>query len=225
MKHLFELILRLSKEEQLNHPEISDIVEIGKLYVSTNSIVVCDPLYYFNSDIPLEVKVPNGGYITQLYYTRNKNLNQEGFADSRPCFAMVHFADEPVKYWKMAVSLGQSTKHFDEKDFIGYPVESGMGCFKDELATALFTKKYNELSAQNGPDFNFYNDFIDLLMTENDQFDFLNFLPSVEFPNNVILFDIGNQGHFPSYFGFDANDKPVCLVTDFFVFDDIHFYK
>jgi tetratricopeptide (TPR) repeat protein len=225
MKHLFELILRLPKEEQYNHPEISDIIEIGKLHISTNTIVVCDPLYYFNSNIPLEDKVPNGEFITELYYTNDRNNDQQGFPDVPPCFAVVRFADRPVKYWKMAVSPGQSIENFDEKDFIGYPVESGMGCFKDEKATELFTKKYDELSALNGPDFNFYNDFIDLLMEENDQFDFLNYYPSDKYPNNVILFDIGNQGHFPSYFGFDANNKPVCLVTDFFVFDDIHYYK
>jgi hypothetical protein len=225
MKHLFELIFRLPKLEQRNHPEISDIVEIGKLHVDTNSIVVCDPLYYYNSNIPLEVKVPNGEFTTELFYTSDKNHEQQGFPNIRPCFAVVRFADRPVKYWKMAVSPGQSTKHFDEKDFIGYPVESGMGCFKDEKATELFTKKYEELSALNRPDFNFYNDFIDLQMQENDQFDFLNFFPFEEFPNNVILFDIGNQGHFPSYFGFDANNQPVALVNDFFVFDDIHYYK
>lgn len=225
MKHLFELIFRLPKEEHLCHAELADIVEIGKLHVSTNSIVVCDPLYYFNSEIPLEDKVPNGEFTTELYYTSDQNMNDEGFADSRPCFAVVHFADRPVKYWKMAVSPGQSTKNFDENDFMGYPTESGMGCFKDEKAAALFTQKHNELSALNGPNFNFYNDVVDMLMIENDQFDFLNFHSSEEFPNNVILFDIGNQGHFPSYFGFDESDQPVCLVTDFFVFDDIHYYK
>ncbi len=112
-----------------------------------------------------------------------------------------------------------------DTDYFGYPVESGMGCFKDEKATEIYIKKYKELSDKEGPDFSFYNDHIDLLMEENDEFDFLNYRPSEKFANNVILFAIGTQNHFPSYFGFDINHQPVCLVTDFLVFNDVHYYK
>jgi tetratricopeptide (TPR) repeat protein len=125
----------------------------------------------------------------------------------------------------MAVAKGQSTENFDELDYFGYPTVSGMGCFKDEKASELYTNKYETLISENGPDFSFYEDYIDLLMEENDQFDYLNYQPSENYANNVMLFDIGNQGHFPSYFGFDVNHNPVCLVTDFLVFDDIHYYK
>jgi tetratricopeptide (TPR) repeat protein len=100
-----------------------------------------------------------------------------------------------------------------------------MGCFKDEKATELYTKKNEELIDSEGDEFSFYSDYIDLLMEENDEFDFLNYLPSEEFANNVILFSIGTQNHFPSYFGFDDNNQPVCLVTDFFIFDDKQYYK
>jgi hypothetical protein len=225
MKHLFELILRLPRNEQSNHPEISDIVEIGKLYISTNSIVVCDPLYYYNSNVPLEVSVPNGDFITELYYTNDRNIDQQDFPDIPPCFALLRFSGEPVKYWKMAVSKGQSTENFDELDYFGFPTVSGMGCFKDEKASELYTKKYETLISENGPDFSFYEDYIDLLMEENDQFDYLKYQPSENYANNMIFFDIGNQGHYPSYFGFDVNHNPVCLVTDFLVFDDVHYYR
>jgi tetratricopeptide (TPR) repeat protein len=225
MKHLFELILRLPKKEQQNHPEISKIAEMGRLHISTNSIVVCDPLYYYNSHVPLEVKVPNGDFVTELYYANEVVRELQDYQDKNPCFALVRFSDKPVKYWKMAVSAGQNTENFGEGDYFGYPVESGMGCFKDEKATELYTKKNEELIDSEGDEFSFYSDYIDLLMEENDEFDFLNYLPSEEFANNVILFSIGTQNHFPSYFGFDDNNQPVCLVTDFFIFDDKQYYK
>jgi len=225
MKHLFELILRLPKNEHQNHPEISKIVEMGRLHISTNSIVVCDPLYYYNSHVPLEVNVPNGDFITELYYANEVVRELQDYQDKNPCFASVRFSDKPIKYWKMAVSAGQSTENLGEGEYIGYPVVSGMGCFKDGKATELFTKKYEKLVELEGEEFSFYDDYIDLLMEENDEFDFLNYLPSEEFANNVILFAIGIPNHFPSYFGFDDNNQPVCLVTDFFIFDDVHYYK
>jgi hypothetical protein len=152
MKHLFELILRLPKNEQQNHPEISKIVEMGKLHVSTNSIVVCDPLYYYNSHVPLEEKVPNGDFVTELYYAEEVTRELQDYQDKNPCFAVVRFSDKPVKYWKMAVSAGQNTENLGENNYIGYPVESGMGCFKDEKATELYTKKNEEFDNLEGPE-------------------------------------------------------------------------
>jgi hypothetical protein len=119
MKHLFEIILRLPKNEQNNHPEISDIAEIGKIHISTKSIVVCDPLYYYSSNVPLEVSVPNGDFITELYYTNDRNTNQQDFPDTQPCFALIRFSDRPINHWEMAVSKNQNIENFDELDYFG----------------------------------------------------------------------------------------------------------
>ncbi len=129
MKHLFELILRLTPDERLHHPEIFDIVEMGKLHISTNSVVVCDPLYYYNSYVPLEQKVPNGEFISELYYANEIVGELQDYQDRNPCFSLIRFSDMPIKYWKMAVSTGQNTDNLERYRLFWLSGRIGNGLF------------------------------------------------------------------------------------------------
>ncbi|NJO01814.1 MAG: DUF4241 domain-containing protein [Bacteroidia bacterium] len=211
MKDFYQIILRLPQAKQAQLSPLAKVVDIGHLHVSTNSIVACDPLYSYGATEPFTQKVPNGDFPVRLYYTREFG--------QRIAFAVLQFKDQPVHHWQMALRGDERSEDLAENEFYGYEVEAGMGCFKDEKASALYYDKILTLRQDNGPGFNHYKQYIEPEMEKQKEFDYLNLRPSPEHPHNVIMFSSGiGDGLYPSYFGLDENDEVVCLLTDFLLF-------
>lgn len=221
MKYLFELLFRLPKNEQLKHPEISNIIEIGKIHISTNKIIACDPLLSIDMHTPFSQSVPNGDFSTKLYYGRELPSSITDLK-TPTCFCVVEFSDEPISYWKLAVAEGLDPRNLDTDEYYGFEVQSGLGCFKDLQASKLYSAKIYELLYGKPEGYNFYTEYFEKIMDKNNQYDYLDYKPNDTFKNNVIFFDIGNESIFPSYFGYNENNQPVCLLTDCLVFDRVH---
>ena len=136
--------------------------------------------------------------------------------------ACLRFSDKPVVRWEMAVIAGQDVSTLQEGHIFGYPVDAGMGCFMDVESAKLYLQRFSELNEEikkkKGPDAyaNLYDDLIEPAMQESGEFDFLDFRPYADKPNNVLLFTSGwGDGFYASYWAFDAENRPVALVTDF----------
>jgi len=216
MNHLFEEIFSLPENQHASKfPVIDSILDIGKLHVTTNTIVACDPLYDYDVDVPFTQKVPNGDFPVKLYYTDDDAWGL------RVSYAVLRFSDMPIKTWQMAVLEEEDTKDLGEGEFFGYVVEAGMGCFKDERAAAIYGQKISQLHQENGKEFNHYDDYVEQEMKKQNEYDYLNLFPDSKQPHNVIMFSSGvGDGSYPSYFGFDEAGDVVCLLTDFLLFSN-----
>lgn len=216
MSYFFEEVFSFPESEHITtFPLIDSIVDIGKLHITTNTIVACDPLYDYDVDTPFIQKVPNGDFPVKLYYT---NDDSWGY---RIGFAVIRFSDMPAKTWQMAILEGENPKDLEVDEFFGYVVEAGMGCFRDEKAAQLYGQKINQLHQTNGKDFNHYDDYVEKEMEKQNEYDFLNLQPDSLLPHNVIMFSSGvGDGLYPSYFGFDEMGSVTCLITDFLLFSE-----
>lgn len=114
-----------------------DYLEVGKLVVTSGSIVACDPLCF--SDIePFIVSVPKGSFPVVIGMTHFENGNHI-VTD-----ATVHFSYEKVVEWQPALIKSQNP-YYSGEEISDYAVDSGTGCFMDaEVAELLLSKIKDE---------------------------------------------------------------------------------
>jgi Protein of unknown function (DUF4241) len=179
---------------------------IANLHISTGKIIACDPLVG-SPTFPFSKIVPKGDFPVAVYYDDH---------DSH-ALAVLRFNDNAISGWQMATTDKQDLATLKEGHIFGYPVDTGLGCFTDEAGFSLVQQHEKELSAQLGDKFiSYYDDVIDTLMVENDNFNQLNFQPYPNNPLNCVIFASGcGDGFYASYWGFDGVGEVVCLVTDF----------
>jgi hypothetical protein len=104
----------------------------------------------------------------------------------------------------MATRAGQDASTLKEGYIFGYPVDTGIGCFMDVDAAAALQRKYDE-----DPDYFEY-------LLDDFHADDLNIPLNPATGANVIFFSSGwGDGFYASYWGYDAEDTIVCLITDF----------
>ncbi len=189
---------------------------LGELHLPTGRIVASDPTVFFDEK-PFVIQVEKGSYDVILSVARiNQQFEQRSFEHERVAFAMIKFNEKRPIRWELALRENDDlSKEMDEK-FFGYGVDSGTGCFMDVetqkiLNDLLFDEEYK------------FFDFLHNQMQKNyvPTRDWINYdfegLPH----NNLIAFSSGwGDGGYASYFGFDADNQVVCLVTDFEVVKD-----
>lgn len=183
---------------ELTQRKIS-LVAMGLLELPTGEIVASDPLA--DPDRPAFArKVAPGRYPVALYM----------FMD-RPALAMLRLAPgNPVK-WEIATTPGQDAATLKDDEIFGYPVDAGTGSFRDTSALALMDERQKREEAAGAKDFNYYDD---VLASEYDEY--VMHRPIPENPVNVAVFHSGwGDGFYASYWGLDASDKPLVLMTDF----------
>jgi Protein of unknown function (DUF4241) len=175
----------------------------GDLILSTGRIVACDPLTIPEAE-PFTIAVPSGIYPVTLAVARVSDVDQ------RIAFAKLQFAaDEPLT-WRMALLPDEDLSTLRSKEFFGYPVDAGTGCFMDAATSALLVQRINRDS-----------DYYETIVEEMDKtnvptWSYANVRPSPESDANLIAFSSGwGDGSYASYFGYAAAAEPVCLVTDF----------
>jgi Protein of unknown function (DUF4241) len=174
--------------------------EVGNLVVTSGRIVVCDPCYG-SGKRPLARTIPTGRYPVLL-----------SFADGRIACAMLRIRRTKPVRWEMAVWPGQDPTDIEGDQFFGYGVDAGTGSFLD----ADQDRYLDQLSEEEGPLFDhdartpkdpFAGEWAERVFDEKG--------------GNLIAFSSGyGDGRYPSYWGLDANDEPVCLVTDFNILID-----
>jgi hypothetical protein len=183
---------------------------IGEIVLTSGKLVACDPLACPDSDA-FQQFIPIGKYPTFLiveHYPRNN--------DQRVAYGMIRITEQiPVK-WELGISSDEELNLLlSEDEIVGYPVDSGVGCFMDEDAVqiiddsihyayvtktdSLTDKLQEELSKNYSPTWKWANMCID------------------ESTNlNIIAFSSGiGDGIYPTYFGYNAEGKIVSVVTEF----------
>lgn len=182
-------------------------VDLGKLHLSSGKIVACDPLV--NPDRqPFEKQMPQGDYLTRLYGIGTDYISIG--------LAAIFFSKKMPQSFEMATLPGQDVATLDEGYIFGYPVDAGIGCFMDYETAQLYQQHDRETEEKLGENFiSYYDDVIDDVLQVNGG-DWADFRPYPAKPHNVMLFASGyGDGFYPSYWGIDAQDEVVCLLTDF----------
>lgn len=207
MKHI-ENIKKLFSKDFVESPLLESF-EVGKIYLSSGKLVACDPVLT-NDMKPFTTEFPKGEFQVLLHKERESNC---------VAYGEIVFDKTEAVYWEMATTEGQNLKDLVDEEVFGYPVESGMGCFMDFETQNSLNELEQKLFQRKGDDFmGIYEEFFhEHFFDENgaiDQYAFLK--PDEENPQNIFAFETGyGEGFYANYIGFDANHKPVKIVTEF----------
>ena len=191
---------------------------LGELVVTSGRIVVCDPLAMPDT-LPLADIVPPGHYPVVL------SVAESTSGDQRVAYALLRLSERPAVRWEMAIPQGRSLDSLKPGHIFGYPVDAGTGCFMDADASRALVApmartvedKDTKVATKDAGD-----ELLALLSkTYVYTWSCANLVSDDATGANVIAFSSGwGDGFYPSYWGFDATDQRVALVTDFGVLDE-----
>lgn len=199
------------------------VINIGELNVTSGQIICCDPLVSLvnGEGEPFIEKVPSGKYPVTLAVLKDENWG------IRYMGARLNISNEKAEYYQLALQKNDDISELDRKnrEFFGFFVDAGMGCFADTEGAKLTVEYVSKLKKEN-PNFgNMYDDYFDALLQESykkysdyqrDCGDFLNWtIPGTD--KNVVIFASGwGDGVYPCYLGYNKEGK-ICSLTISFI--------
>lgn len=179
--------------------------EAGKLKLSTGRIIATDPILMYDDESYSEGVKP-GTYSVYIYVGKTENRKKQTVA------AELRFNDNESVKWEMALLKGETARGFAHDEFMGYEVENGLGCFMDESVMEML-----DVMSEEGLDN--YEKTVKEAVRKNES-SCADVLIDKKTGQNIIIFASGwNEGTFPTYYGFDKNNKLARLVTDFMVIE------
>ncbi|WP_313370507.1 DUF4241 domain-containing protein [Sedimentibacter sp.] len=180
-------------------------IEAGKLKLKTGKIIATDPILMYDDESYSE-RVKPGTYVVNIYVGKTDNRK------SQTVVSELRINDnEPVK-WEMALLKGESSNGFSHDEFMGYEVEHGLGCFMDESVMEI-------LDVMDDAELDIYEKSIKDAVRRNE-YSCADILIDKNNGCNIVVFATGwNEGTFPTYYGYDKNNKLSRLVTDFMVIE------
>nr|WP_312575935.1 DUF4241 domain-containing protein [Sedimentibacter sp.] len=180
-------------------------IEAGKLKLVTGKIIATDPILMYDDQCYSKHVAP-GTYSVYIYNGKiEKRKTQTVLAELR-------FNDGIPVRWEMALLEGENSNGFASDEFMGYEVENGLGCFMDEHVMDI-------LDVLNEEELEKYENNIKNTIRKGDCV-WADIMIDKKTKSNIIVFTSGwNSGVFPTYYGFDKNNKLIKLVTDFMVIE------
>jgi hypothetical protein len=176
---------------------------IGELTVTTGQVIACDPLVFSEFATPFATAIDPGRYPVILSVA---NIGGE----QRVAYAKLQVRPRLASRWEAALRSNHATGPVAEGEILGYPVESGTGCFMDKEAADWFL-------AQLDYDIDFDRHLMEQINRNYvHTWDWANMPLSPKSGANLIAFSSGwGTGCYASYFGYDRDGNMVDLTTDF----------
>ena len=180
--------------------------DAGHLLVTSGRVVACDPFTSPETE-PFTRVAPTGRHAVVLSVAHFED------GDQRVAGAMLRLGDGQPARWEMALLAAEELAELAEGEMFGYGVDSGTGCFMDEEAAQALARKMDEDES-----------YSDELIDEMEK----TYVHTWSWANvglgdggaNLVAFSTGvGDGLYASYFGLDAEGRPVSLVTDFSLFE------
>ena len=193
------------------------LLKLGDLNLSTGRIVACDPLVGLWDTRAFSKSIPVGSYPVIASIAKTE---QSG---DRYAVVKLEFSKTRATKWELAISDGDDVSQLKDEEYLGFPVDAGLGCYCD-VETQEWYDKWARDFMEKHPGGNIYDDFFAAEFKKNaidaddpmDIGDWLNFyLPNK--PNlNVIMFHSGyGDGAYPCYWGVTEDEELCSLVVDF----------
>lgn len=181
------------------------VAEAGELWLSSGRVVACDPGQLMHEDAcpAFSRTVPPGHYPVRVSVAE---FDSGGW---RAAFAaLILDPAKPVRY-ELATRPGEDVATLEPGESFGHGVDTGTSCFIDvEAARVVFERCKDR-------DYCWKGGFTDLRCLDRDDTS-RNAQIDPASGSNMIVFPSGiGDGRYASYWGFDAADRLVCLVTDF----------
>lgn len=181
---------------------------VGDLIVTSGSVVACDPETIEESTTwPFTTPVPPGTYPVILSIAHFSH-------DQRVAYATLHLHEQQPVRWDVATFPATAMgDEYEASQIPAYGVDTGIGCFMDADAARVWARRINEAAVLN-------TEIVDEMdKNGSDTCSWATISLEPETPANLIAFSAGaGDGGYASYFGYDAEDTLVCLVTDFALF-------
>ena len=180
-------------------------IEAGKLKLISGKVIATDPILMYD-DQSYSKSVAPGTYTVNIYNGKTEKRKMQ------TVLAELKFNDNiPVK-WEIALFKGENASSFAKDEFMGYEVENGLGCFMDERVMDI-------LDVMDEEELENYEKNIREKIRQSETA-CADILIDEKTVSNIIVFASGwNTGIFPTYYGFDKQNKLARIVTDFMVIE------
>lgn len=193
-------------------------VRLGTVHLPSGKLVTLDPWTY-DIDIfePLALTVPPERYPVDLA------IADTGTGGMVVALARIGFSQEPVAQWRIAHTASQDPATLRGDELFGYRVDSGMGAFADP-ATVDEIDVELELEAEAEYEGSQRQKWFDAGEAHAEALGIpYGFALDTAFvPGDIAMFATGwGDGNYASWVGYDAADRPVCVVTDFAVIEAV----
>ncbi|MDR1395706.1 MAG: DUF4241 domain-containing protein [Deltaproteobacteria bacterium] len=193
-----------------------DRLAIGSVSLPDGGIIVCDPFFLEDEDEPFFQYGPAGEFPVTLAVIKPV---RDGCA--RYAAARVLFSDEEAVRYSLALSGSEDFEDFEDGDFFGFGVETGLACICDTKTRAAFAAFREEWYREHGEEESLCDDYFEKLFAENARLNpryqragggWLNWqIPDTEY--HIPFFASGfGEGCYPSYFGYAAGGSICSLV-------------
>jgi hypothetical protein len=205
------------------HPQMTGLFarHLGELVVTSGHLIACDPWFCSDSPPLASPPVAAGRYPVVVAIARFST------GDERVALAAVIFRPGQSVRWENARTTeeegeGAAPSFWDAQSTslitarpVGYPVDSGTGCFID----AQTASDFSAVQYASAPEVD------DPLLAELKAHDVLtwswaNYCVDAQTGANIVAFSSGwGDGAYPSFFGYGEDEQLICLLTDFGLFE------
>jgi Protein of unknown function (DUF4241) len=185
---------------------------LGELVVTSGRILACDPMLMCETP-PFADTVPPGRYPVVL------SVAETPSGDQRVAYALLRLSERVAVRWEKATPHGQALSARTSGEAFGYSVDFGAGCFMDsDVPHELVAQEAARAEAMDESD-QFYARLDDMgVKTYVPTWSWADLPVDEPTGANIITFSSGwGDGYYFSYWGYDAADQRVALVTDFSV--------
>lgn len=196
-----------------------DVMDIGECSLPTGRLMVRDPIAYLRDrkERPYLDTAPAGTYRTEVAVV----LPEDDCA--RYAAVRVRFDDgEPVRFYEALVGYENLVK-FEDGDYFGFNVDSGLACICDEEVHEAFCDWLEDWEFDN-PGADLYDDYFADLFEESyadapehqrEGGDWINWcVPGTDY--RLPMFQTGfGDGAYPAYWGYDRDGRICQLVVQF----------
>ncbi|GBE95529.1 DUF4241 domain-containing protein [Nostoc cycadae] len=205
------------QNQQVASSEPNEIIfntyNIGELVLTSGRLVACDPLVNPDRE-PFKVTLTPGRYPVILSVAHLQKNN-----DRRVAYAMLCISQQTPVRWEMATTCDEyeNLSLLAEGEIFGYGVDSGTGCFMDADAAEIINESmYSAYSTKTRAEDLTYQIECELQKNYSDTWAWANICVNSSTQANVIAFHSGwGDGTYPTYFGYDATNNIVNVITEF----------
>ena len=197
-----------------------NFLEVGKVDITSNHVVVADPLCYIamGKFMPtLEQEIPNGTYPAEVSICRSH------ITGIRICTARLKIKDTKAVRYELAKPVPETAANVSKDGTVwtGYPVDAGMTCFIDAKGADKMGEWIDKWHKAN-PDKNHYDDYFAAILAESykklpafqrEGGDFTEWTNSDTNEKMVMISSGFGDGYYQCFWGYDESGEICELVT------------
>ena len=192
------------------------VVSLGELALTSGRLVLADPFVGLTDTPPLDLDIAPGRYPVDLA------IADTGAGGQRVALARLTLSNEAPVRWSMAVKPGDDPATLGPDETFGYPVDAGTGGFLDGGAI-------DKLRVDIAPDnVEGWDALSDRWIAAGEAggprlgVPYLFALTERVGDGDLVMFSSGwGDGFYASWVGWDAQDRPVQVITDFAVIEAV----